>query len=67
MAEKYYLSDKMIECFQHRTEVAIEKGNGFRFSPSNGGGYGKAITTLAGNRTDDNFIIEDETEIEDRR
>ena len=60
--EKYYLSDKMIECFQHRTEVAIEKGNGFRFSPSNGGGYGKAITTLAGNRTDDNFIIEDEQE-----
>ena len=26
------------------------------------GGYGKAITTLAGNRTDDNFIIEDEQE-----
>lgn len=60
--EKYYLSDKMIKCFQHRTEVAIEKGNGFRFSPSNGGGYGKAITTLAGNRTDYNFIIEDEQE-----
>lgn len=39
--EKYYLSDKMIECFQHRTEVAIEKGNGFRFSPSNGGGMEK--------------------------
>lgn len=40
--EKYYLSDKMIECFQHRTEVAIEKGNGFRFSPSNGGGVWKS-------------------------
>lgn len=39
--EKYYLSDKMIKCFQHRTEVAIEKGNGFRFSPSNGGGMEK--------------------------
>lgn len=58
--EKYYLSDKMIECFQHRTEVAKEKGNGFRFSPTDGDGYGKAVTTLAGNRTDDNFIIEDE-------
>lgn len=58
--ERYYLSDKMIACFQRRTEVAIEKGNGFRFSPTNGGGCGKAITTLAGNRTDDNFIIEDE-------
>lgn len=39
--EKYYLSEKMIECFQHRTEVAIEKGNGFRFSPTNGGGMEK--------------------------
>ena len=61
--EKYYLSDKMIECFQHRTEVAIEKGNGFRFSPTNGGGCGKAITTLAGNRTDDNFIIDEQEDI----
>lgn len=58
--ERYYLSDKMIECFQHRTEVAIEKGNGFRFSPTNGYGCGKAITTCAGNRTDDNFLYEDE-------
>ena len=58
--EKYYLSDKMIECFQHRTEVAKEKGNGFRFSPTDGGGYGKAVTTLAGNRTDDNFIIDEQ-------
>ena len=39
--EKYYLSDKMIECFQHRTEVAKEKGNGFRFSPTDGGGMEK--------------------------
>lgn len=61
--ERYYLSDKMIECFQHRTEVAIEKGNGFRFSPTNGGGCGKAITTLAGNRTDDNFIIDEQDDI----
>lgn len=60
--ERYYLSDKMIECFQHRTEVAIEKGNGFRFSPTNGYGCGKAITTCAGNRTDDNFLYEDEQE-----
>lgn len=65
--EKYYLSDKMIECFQHRTEVAKEKGNGFRFSPTDGSGYGKAVTTLAGNRTDDNFIIEDENKSEDGR
>ena len=54
--EKYYLSDKMLEWFIHRTEVAKEKGNGFRFTPTDGGGYAKAITTCAGNRTDDNFI-----------
>lgn len=56
--EKYYLSDKMIQCFTNRTEIAKEKGNGFRFNPTNGGGIAKAILTCAGNRTDDNFIKE---------
>lgn len=32
--EKYYLSKKMVDCFRKRTEVAIEKGNGFRFKPT---------------------------------
>ena len=36
--EKYYLSDKMIQCFENRTQIAKEKGNGFRFSPTDGGG-----------------------------
>lgn len=36
--EKYYLSDKMIDCFNNRTEIAKEKGNGFRLNPTNGGG-----------------------------
>lgn len=57
--EKYYLSDKMVECFTRRTEIAKEKGNGFKFQPTNGGGYAKAITTCAGNRTDDNFIYDE--------
>lgn len=35
--EKYYLSDKMIDCFTNRTKIAKEKGNGFRFNPTNGG------------------------------
>ena len=35
--EKYYLSDKMIDCFINRTKIAKEKGNGFRFNPTNGG------------------------------
>ena len=58
--EKYYLSDTMIKCFENRTQVAKEKGNGFRFNPTSGGGYAKAITTCAGNRTDDNFIIDEQ-------
>ena len=37
--EKYYLSDKMISCFENRTAIAKEKGNGFRFNPTDGGGY----------------------------
>lgn len=35
--EKYYLSDKTIQCFETRTQKAKEKGNGFRFSPTDGG------------------------------
>lgn len=54
--EKYYLSKKMVDCFIKRTELAKEKGNGFKFSPTNGDCVAKAITTCAGNRTDDNFI-----------
>lgn len=56
--EKYYLSDKQISMFSTLTEKAQSKGNGFKFSPTDGGGYAKAITTRAGARTDDNFIID---------
>ncbi len=56
--EKYYLSDKTVEMFIEHTRKQREKGNGFKFEPTNGGGIGKAITTRAGARTDDNFIIE---------
>lgn len=56
--EKYYLSDKTVEMFIEHTRKQREKGNGFKFEPTNGGGIGKAITTRAGARTDDNFIKE---------
>lgn len=39
--EKYYLSDTMIKCFENRTQIAKEKGNGFRFSPTDGRGVRK--------------------------
>lgn len=54
--EKYYLSQKTIEYFIKHTEEMQEKGNGFKFSATNGDCVGKAITTRAGSRMDDNFI-----------
>ena len=54
--EKYYLSDKIINFFRENSERQKEKGNGFRFTPKDGTGIAKAITTRAGSRMDDNFI-----------
>ena len=54
--EKYYLSEKTIKYFIKHTRESIEKGNGFRFEPTDGNVIGKTITTRAGSRTDDNFI-----------
>lgn len=56
--EKYYLSDATIEMFMEHTARQQEKGNGFKFEPTTGGRYAKAVITRAGARTDDNFIIE---------
>ena len=36
--EKYYLSSDIIKYFEKHTQESIEKGNGFRFAPTNGGG-----------------------------
>lgn len=56
--EKFYLSGKMINYFRENTRKQQEKGNGFKFQPTDGSGCGKAITTRAGGRMDDNFIKE---------
>ena len=58
--EKYYLSEKMIESFTYNSQKQKEKGNGFKFEPTNGEGVAKTITTLAGNRMDDNFLFGNE-------
>ena len=55
--EKYYLSDKMINFFYKNEQVQKEKGNGFRFNVTDGNVIAKTITTRAGGRMDDNFII----------
>jgi DNA (cytosine-5)-methyltransferase 1 len=56
--EKFYLSEKLFNFFVENHKKNKEKGNGFAFSPSNGESVAKCITTLAGNRMDDNFIDE---------
>ena len=58
--EKYYLSEKMIESFTYNYQKQKEKGNGFKFEPTSGEGIAKTITTLAGNRMDDNFLFGNE-------
>ena len=55
--EKYYLSGKTIKYFIQHTKESIEKGNGFRFEPTDGNVVGKAITTRAGSRMEDNFVM----------
>lgn len=54
--EKYYLSDEQVSSFVHSTEKAKAKGNGFKFEPTNGGGYAKCIATRPGSRQTDNFV-----------
>lgn len=54
--EKFYLSEKMLNFFIKNSKVQQEKGNGFKFEPTNGDVIAKTITTRAGGRMDDNFI-----------
>ena len=61
--EEYYLSDRTIEMFIEHTAKQQAKGNGFKFEPTDGGGYAKTVSTRAGARTDDNFIIEQRDEV----
>ena len=56
--EKFYLSGSMINYSRENTEKQRAKGNGFRFTPTDGSGCGRAVTTRAGGRMDDNFIEE---------
>jgi len=55
--EKYYLSKKMINFFVRNEQTQKEKGNGFRFGITDGETIAKAITTRAGCRMDDNYIL----------
>ena len=55
--EKYYLSEKMIEGFVKHKERHEDRGNGFKFNPTNVNGVASTISTKAGRATD-NYINE---------
>ncbi len=56
--EKYFLSDKMTAFFEENSRKNEIKGNGFRFKPHDENSkYAYTITTRAGGRMDDNFIL----------
>ena len=56
--EKYFLSDKMVKFFEENSRANEIKGNGFRFKPHDENSkYSYTITTRAGGRMDDNFIL----------
>ena len=54
--EKYYLSDKALIGYKTHTDRMQERGNGFKFEPTEGNCIASSITTRAGSRPDDNFI-----------
>ena len=56
--EKYYLSEKLQKGFREHAQRHKEKGNGFDFAPTDGSGIGRSITTRAGSRNTDNFLIQ---------
>ena len=55
--EKYYLPNRTVKMFIEHTLRKQAEGCGFKFEPTTGGGCAKCISTRAGSRTDDNFII----------
>ncbi len=57
--EKYYLSKKMKNYFIYNEQKQKEKGNGFRFGITDGDCVAKTITTRAGSRMDDNFVVKE--------
>lgn len=62
--KKYYLSDKLQSYFINHSKDCEEQGKGYRFKPQTfeDSDLAKVVTTKAGSRMDDNFIIEEESQ-----
>lgn len=57
--ESYYLSERMVDCFERRNHINEERGNGFKFEPTNGEKIASSVLTANGTRPCDNFILDE--------
>jgi len=58
VAEQYYISEKIVETYYKRNILNEEKGNGFRFEPTEGENVANSVLTRNGSRPCDNYIIQ---------
>lgn len=56
VAEHYYLSEDRLKGLIWSNEKEEQKGNNFRFEPTDGGGTAVTVTSRAGCRKTDNFL-----------
>ena len=56
--ERYYLSKKIIDTFIERNKINEDKGNGFKFEPTDGDCVASSVLTMPGSRPCDNYIKE---------
>lgn len=56
--EKYYLSKKITDTFIERNKINEDKGNGFKFEPTDGDCVASSGLTMPGSRPCDNYIKE---------
>ena len=56
--EKYYLSKKIIDTFIERNKINEDKGNGFKFEPTDCDCVASSVLTMPGSRPCDNYIKE---------
>lgn len=54
--ERYYLSEKCLETFQR---VSADRSHNHNFTPTTGQCEASAVSTKAGGRIDDNYVIDD--------
>jgi len=54
---KYYLSQKLLDGFTSHTQKHLAKGNGFKFSPTNGGGYSSVFKHQSREQTHGQLLI----------